>query len=171
MGCTRSGSTEIPRCEPIASFGWLDSRSSQLVGERTYPRYCLHPYIHANSIWWETAQENDRCHFLTPKQWTKFCPQFWPIKRCLKALLQYSVLWDLNPGLHLMQTLFYFKLEQSSQLLRIVLITTTLVSLALGHSILATYFKVQGCSSYFRRVNSDQCKIDNITVFQWSQND
>jgi hypothetical protein len=37
-----------------------------------------------------------------------------------------------------MQSLFYFKLEQSSQLLRILLITTTLVSLALGHSILAT---------------------------------
>jgi hypothetical protein len=37
---------------------------------------------------------------------------------------------DANP--------FYFKLEQSSQLLRIVLITTTLVSFALGHSILAT---------------------------------
>jgi hypothetical protein len=33
---------------------------------------------------------------------------------------------------------FYFKLEQSSQLLRILLITTTLASLALGHSILAT---------------------------------
>ena len=37
---------------------------------------------------------------------------------------------DANP--------FYFKLEQSSQLLRILLITTTLASLALGHSILAT---------------------------------
>jgi hypothetical protein len=64
--------------------------------------------------------------------------------------------------------LFYFKLEQSSQLLSIILITTTLVSLALGHSILATYLKVQGCSSYFRQVNSDHCKSDDITVFQWS---
>jgi hypothetical protein len=70
---------------------------------------------------------------------------------------------DANP--------FYFKLEQSSQLLRILLITTTLASLALGHSILPTYFKVQGCSSYFRWVNSDHCKGDDITVFQWSRND
>jgi hypothetical protein len=68
-------------------------------------------------------------------------------------------------------TPFYFKLEQSSQLLKILLITTTLASLALGLSILTTYFKVQGCSSYFRWVNSDQCKSDDITVFQWSQND
>jgi hypothetical protein len=37
-----------------------------------------------------------------------------------------------------MQTLFILKLEQSSQLLRILLITTTLALLALGHSILAT---------------------------------
>ncbi len=49
-----------------------------------------------------------------------------------------SALGFLNPGLHLMQTLFILKLEQSSQLLRILLITTTLASLALGHSILAT---------------------------------
>ncbi len=82
-----------------------------------------------------------------------------------------SALGFLNPGLHLMQTLFILNLKQSSQLLRILLITTTLASLALGHSILATYFKVQGCSSYFRRVNSDHCKSDNITVFQWSWND
>jgi hypothetical protein len=32
---------------------------------------------------------------------------------CLKALLQYSVLWDLNPGLHLMQTLFIFNLSKA----------------------------------------------------------
>ncbi len=37
-----------------------------------------------------------------------------------------------------MQTLFILNLEQSSQLLRILLITTTLAALALGHSILAT---------------------------------
>jgi hypothetical protein len=43
-----------------------------------------------------------------------------------------------------MQTLFIFKLEQSSQLLRSLLITTTLASLALGHSILATYFQMDG---------------------------
>jgi hypothetical protein len=49
-----------------------------------------------------------------------------------------SALGFLNPGLHLMQTLFISNLEQSSQLLRILLITTTLASLALGHSILAT---------------------------------
>jgi hypothetical protein len=49
-----------------------------------------------------------------------------------------SALGFLNPGLHLMQTHVILKLEQSSQLLRILLITTTLASLALGHSILAT---------------------------------
>jgi hypothetical protein len=90
---------------------------------------------------------------------------------CLKALLQYSVLWDFKSWFTLDENPFYFKLEQSSQLLRIFLITTTLASLALGHSILATYFEVQGCSSYFRRVNSDHCKSDDITVFQWSRND
>ncbi len=54
-----------------------------------------------------------------------------------------SALGFLNPGLHLMQTLFILKLEQSSQLLRILLITTTLASLALGHSILATTAIIQ----------------------------
>jgi len=34
-----------------------------------------------------------------------------------------SALGFLNPGLHLMQTLFILNLEQSSQLLRILLIT------------------------------------------------
>jgi hypothetical protein len=43
-----------------------------------------------------------------------------------------SALGFLNPGLHLMQTLFILSLEQSSQLLRILLITTTLASLAFG---------------------------------------
>ncbi len=80
MGCIRSKLAEIPWCEPIKSFGWLGSRSSRLVGERTYPWYCLHTYIRANSVWWETAQENDRYH-LTPKQWTTYWPWFWPIKR------------------------------------------------------------------------------------------
>ncbi len=70
---------------PITFFGWKGSRSSRLVGKWTYPRYCLHAYIHANSIHWETEQENNRCH-LTPKRWTKFCPQFWPIKRYLNRL-------------------------------------------------------------------------------------
>jgi hypothetical protein len=32
---------------------------------------------------------------------------------CLKALLQYSVLWDLNSGLHLVQTLFIFNLSKA----------------------------------------------------------
>jgi hypothetical protein len=32
---------------------------------------------------------------------------------CLKALLQYSVLWDSNPSLHLMQTLFIFNLSKA----------------------------------------------------------
>ncbi len=32
---------------------------------------------------------------------------------CLKALLQYSVLWDLNPGLHFMQTLFILNLSRA----------------------------------------------------------
>jgi hypothetical protein len=89
---------------------------------------------------------------------------------CLKAF-QYSVLWDFKSWFTFDANPFYFKLEQSSQLLRILLITTTLASLALEHSILATYFKVQGCSSYFRWVNSDHCKNDDITVFQWSRND
>ncbi len=61
---------------------------------------------------------------------------------CLKALLQYSVLWDFKSWFTFDANPFCFKLEQSSQLLRILLITTTLASLALGHSILATYFKV-----------------------------
>jgi hypothetical protein len=32
---------------------------------------------------------------------------------CLKALRQYSVLWDLNPGLHFMQTFFIFNLSKA----------------------------------------------------------
>ena len=80
MGCTRSKLMEIPWCEPITSFGWSGSLSSCLVGKRTYPWYCLLTYIRANSVWWETEQENDRYHF-TPKRWTKYRPRFWTIKR------------------------------------------------------------------------------------------
>ncbi len=87
MGCTRSKSTEISLCEPITSFGWLGSRSSCLDGEWTYPWYCLRTYISANSVWWGSAQENDRYHF-TPKWWTKHCPRIWPIKRY--SLLTFS---------------------------------------------------------------------------------
>jgi hypothetical protein len=48
------------------------------------------------------------------------------------------VLWDFKSWFTFDANPYYFKLEQSSQLLRILLITTTLASLALGHSILAT---------------------------------
>ncbi len=80
MGCNRSKLMEIPWCEPITSFGWSGSLSSCLVGKWTYPWYCLLTYIRANSVWWETEQENDRYHF-TPKRWTKYRPRFWTIKR------------------------------------------------------------------------------------------
>ncbi len=95
MGCTRSESMEIPWCEPFTSFGWLGSRSSCLVGERTYPQYCLHMYIRANSIRWETARENDRCH-LTPKRWTKFRPRFWPIKRYTWNRVSQKICWSVD---------------------------------------------------------------------------
>ena len=115
MGCTRSKSTETPWCEPITSFGWLGSQSSRIVGKRTYPWYCLHMYIHANSVWWETARENDRYHF-TPKQWTEYRPWFWdtensPIKRYAAHCQKSQVL--LTWGCHMLQGTFTILLSCS----------------------------------------------------------
>ncbi len=95
MGCTRSTLTEIPRCEPITSFGWLASWSSCLVGEQIHPWYCLRTYILANSVCWETAQEKDRYQF-TPKRWTRFCPWFWQIKRYVRKNQKHVTHWVIR---------------------------------------------------------------------------
>ncbi len=127
MGCTRSKLMETPWCEPITSFGWLGSQSSRIVGKWTYPWYCLRMYIRANSVWWETARENDRYHF-TPKQWTEYRPWFWdtensPIKRYAAHCQKSQVL--LTWGRHmlyyvtftiLLSSLYFWPQNSSSQL-------------------------------------------------------
>jgi hypothetical protein len=68
-------------------------------------------------------------------------------------------LWDFKSWFTFDANPFYFKLEQSSQLLRILLITTTLASLALGHSILATYFAIQLVQTVLTQSYEDEFEL------------
>jgi hypothetical protein len=66
-------------------------------------------------------------------------------------------IFDANP--------FYFKHEQSSQLLRILLITTTLASLALGHSILTTTPRFVGTISKLGAMDVAIVGTDGVDFF------
>ncbi len=61
MRCTRSESTEIPRCEPITSLGWFGSRSSCLVGKQTCPLFYVG--MSAGSSTMRNRTRNDKYRF------------------------------------------------------------------------------------------------------------
>ncbi len=65
MGCTRCKLMEIPRCEPITSFGWLGSWSSRLDDKRTY-RGTLHLRTYVRIQYNEKRLKKAICTILPP---------------------------------------------------------------------------------------------------------
>ncbi len=88
MRCTRSESTEIPRCEPITSLGWLGYLFPKWLGSEFLPCWrtdiptLYSTYVRLQDpVQWETVRESISTWFYPHKPLPKFWLSYPPVYR------------------------------------------------------------------------------------------